>query len=106
MKARLRVSDQAGSDLEEIEYQTEELFGLNQTIALSLEFDQAFRLLTENPNIGRNRDDLSFGDYRFRSWPLLGRFVIVYEVSDEWITIERVLDGTRDLESLFRKWYG
>jgi toxin ParE1/3/4 len=104
VKTRIRVSEQAELDLEEIEYQTEELFGVNQTIALSLEFDRALKLLTENPNIGRKRDDLSFGKHLFRSWPVLGRFLIVYEVAEEWVTIERILDGTQDLKNLFREW--
>ncbi len=59
--------------------------------------DAKFRLLAEQPMLGRGREELAPG---LRSLPL-GRYVIFYEVIPDGIAIVRVLHGARDLGPLF-----
>ena len=61
------------------------------------EADAQFRLLLEQPLLGRSREELAPG---IRSFPL-GRYVIFYEVIADGIAIVRVLHGARDLGPLF-----
>ncbi|MCB9784155.1 MAG: type II toxin-antitoxin system RelE/ParE family toxin [Candidatus Omnitrophica bacterium] len=100
------MSAPAELDLEDIELQTFDLFGVHQAIQTMDAFDKAVDLIAENPRIGRSREDLSPKERSLRSWPILGRFLIVYEIKDDIVYIDRILDGTRDLASLYRKWHG
>ena len=59
--------------------------------------DAKFRLLAEQPMLGRSREELAPG---LRSFPF-GRYVIFYEVIPDGIAIARVLHGARDLGPLF-----
>ena len=60
--------------------------------------DAQFRLLAEQPMLGRAREELGPG---VRSFPL-GRYVIFYEVIPDGIAIVRVLHGARDFGPLFQ----
>jgi len=100
VKKWVELTDLAEQDVVEIDLQTIELFGLGQSTRTTEKFDDAFKLLGENPFIGRAREDLSPRRHHYRTWPVLGRFVIVYEVTDEIVSIVRVIDGTRDLKSI------
>ena len=55
----------------------------------------AERRLTEFPEIGQARPDLAPG---LRHWPV-GRYLILYRIDPEAVTIVRVLHGARDLPS-------
>jgi toxin ParE1/3/4 len=58
-----------------------------------------FFLLTQNPYLGRRRDqDLRPG---LRSF-LAENYVIVYRIEDDDVLILRVLHGNRDIVSLYR----
>ena len=61
------------------------------------EFNKKCQYLTSFPNIGRSYDHLKTG---LRGLPL-ERYIILYEVIDNSVTILRVVSGYRDLESLF-----
>lgn len=102
----MELSAPAELDLEDVELQAFELFGAQQAIQTMNAFDKAVDLIAENPRVGRSREDLSPKGRSLRSWPVLGRFLIVYEIKGSTVYIDRVLDGTRDLESFFRKWRG
>lgn len=52
-----------------------------------------FRILAEQPLLGRRREELAPG---LRSFPL-GRYIIFYKVLPDGIEIVRVLHGSRDL---------
>jgi toxin ParE1/3/4 len=60
--------------------------------------DLKLRLLAEQPNIGRMRNELA---ENMRSLPL-GRYVIFYFVISGGIEVVRVLHGGRDLEAIFQ----
>jgi len=60
--------------------------------------DQKFRMIAENPGLGRARDELAKG---LRSFPA-GRYVIFYSDLVDGIEIVRVLHGARDLDTIFR----
>lgn len=80
--------------------QTIDSFGFSQSIRLEQEFEKALTSLAENPALGSERSDLSPPGRVFRFWPVLKRFVIVYEPSTESIRVARVLDGSRDLPAV------
>jgi toxin ParE1/3/4 len=63
-----------------------------------LTVDLKLRLLAEQPNIGRVRDELAKD---MRSFPL-GRYVIFYVVLPNGIEVVRVLHGARDLAVIFQ----
>jgi toxin ParE1/3/4 len=60
--------------------------------------DLKLRLLAEQPNIGRVRNELA---ENMRSFPL-GRYVIFYLVIPDGIEVVRVLHGARDLDAIFQ----
>jgi plasmid stabilization system protein ParE len=98
---RVELSALADRDLEDIDLQTIERFGFQQAIRTANEFDQAIDLIGENPGIGREREDLSQKDRPLRTCPIMGQFLIVYEVREEVVIIQRILVGTRDLNKIF-----
>jgi toxin ParE1/3/4 len=57
---------------------------------------EVFRLLAENPRLGRLRPDLSAG---IRSFPT-DDYIIVYEIDRTDVVIDRVVRGSRDIERL------
>jgi toxin ParE1/3/4 len=59
--------------------------------------DAAARRLAEWPLIGRPRQDLRPG---MRSWAVPPH-IIFYRVSDSAVEIVRLIDGRRDIESIF-----
>ena len=65
---------------------------------LSTDFTKRFKcLLDRQPGSGRRREELAPG---LQSFPI-GRFVIFYHALAEAIEIVRVLQGARDIESIF-----
>jgi toxin ParE1/3/4 len=62
--------------------------------------DTEFRVLARKPKIGRPRPELSSA---LRSLPV-GRYVIFYVPRTGGIEVVRVLNGSRDLESLFEEY--
>ncbi len=59
--------------------------------------DSSFQLLARFPNIGRCRNNLSYGICSFT----VGRYLIFYRIYDTEIEIVRVLHGARDLPNIF-----
>jgi len=59
--------------------------------------DRKFRILADQPNIGRMRDELVEG---LRSFPI-GRYIIFYRPLPDGIEVIRVLHGARDLDAIF-----
>jgi toxin ParE1/3/4 len=54
--------------------------------------DAACRILAENPRSGPRRDDLAPG---LRFYPV-GNYLVFYVVTEDGITVARVLHGARD----------
>lgn len=59
--------------------------------------DDVFRLLAEHPEAGRRRDDIRPGFRLFPERPWL----VFYRIVDSGVEVVRVVDGRRDLETLF-----
>ena len=88
----------ADSDLDDIWYYVATESGSAERADRFVTFlTERFYLLSQNPYIGRRRDDLRPG---LRSFPVL-QYVIVYRVEDEDVVILHVLHGSRDIESFF-----
>ena len=94
------LSPSARLDLLEIDLQTIELFGYDQSVATAEEFRRVFRMLAENPELGQIRKDLSPAEKSFRIWTVLRRFVVVYEDTTEALRIVRIVDGAQDLPAV------
>ena len=60
-------------------------------------FRLRFEMLARQPGIGEPRDELQFG---LRSFPL-DSYMIYYTVADDFVTIVRVLHGSREVSGLF-----
>jgi len=63
---------------------------------LITEFNRKCQNLVQFPNIGRSYDHISPG---LRGMPLQG-YIIIYEVTDDTVTILHVVNGRQDLETL------
>jgi len=98
--SRFELTRAALSDLTAIDESTFAQFGAIQVVKNQNLFEEAFRRLGERPRIGHTREDLAPGK-PFRFWPVLGRFLIVYQPTESGIQILRVLDGTRDIHAIF-----
>lgn len=64
------------------------------------EIANAFRLLATHPGVGHVRPDLTGEPVKF--WAVFS-YLIVYNPATQPIGIARVVHGSRDIESLFRK---
>ncbi len=94
---KYRLSQEADIDLEYIFDFTQAEFGFDQAVSYLRDLDEAFLLLSENPEIGRVRDEIKVG---LRSLPKHSH-VIFYRVLEDHIRIVRVLHGRRDLPEFF-----
>ena len=61
------------------------------------ELKEHFRLLGENPRMGRQRDELRLG---MRSFPV-GEYVILYRITRTGVRISHVIHGRRDLSDFY-----
>lgn len=59
----------------------------------------SFRLLGQNPRLGRSREDLHHG---YRSF-VVGQYVIIYRVAKPGVQILHVLHGNRNIPEVFRQ---
>jgi toxin ParE1/3/4 len=89
----------ADSDLDDIWYFVAKESGNADTAERFIEsLTDRFYLVSANPYIRRNRDDLRPG---LRSFPV-GQYVIVYRIEDEEVVILHVFHGSRDVQAFFR----
>jgi addiction module RelE/StbE family toxin len=95
---RVLLTEDADADLLQIHAYIAER---NPAVAVSLanEFRQKFVSLSRFPFIGRERSSLSKG---IRS-VVAGNYVIFYRVESEQVTIMRILDGSRDIDTEFQQ---
>jgi toxin ParE1/3/4 len=98
----LRFSRSAQRDLESIDAETIERFGLGQAERLRDSFLQTLQRLQRLPGSGRERPDLSPPDRLLRSVVVSSAFVVVYEDVSESVRVVRVLHAARDLPSELR----
>jgi toxin ParE1/3/4 len=94
---RYVIARTANYDLEEIvDYLSDQSFESGEQFIQK--FSRKCRYLVNFPKIGRPYDDLEPGLRGI----LLDRYIIFYQVTDEAVTIARVVRGDRDLTTLFR----
>jgi toxin ParE1/3/4 len=95
---KIVVSEQADSDLLQIHGYLAER-NPAAAFALADRFHRAFENLTHFPFIGRDRSILINGSRSI----IVETYVVFYVVNEQRITIFRVLDGRRDIESVLRR---
>ena len=95
---KIFISEDADSDLLNIHSYIAER---NPAAAVSLahEFEEKLASLSRFPSIGRDRSNLLKG---IRS-VVAGNYVMFYRIEPEQVTIMRVLDGRRDIDSEFQR---
>jgi toxin ParE1/3/4 len=94
--SRYRVDPEARSDLDAI-YDYIARDNPRAAEALLDKIRTRFRLLAEQPSIGRTRPELA---PRLRGLPV-GNYLIFYRPTDDGVEIARVLHGSRDIDALF-----
>jgi toxin ParE1/3/4 len=93
---KAKLSSTALSDLDDIYFYIAEDDPLAAR-RITFELSDKFRLLAENPQLGRDRSEL---DHGLRSFPY--RFYLILYVRAEYgVEIRRVLHSARDIESQF-----
>ena len=94
--ARYVISDEAPEDLVEIwaYIATDSENAASRTLDVIYE---RFQLLAENPMIGQSRPELL---HALRSFAA-GSYIIFYRPTDDGICILRVINGARDIGTLF-----
>jgi len=96
---KLVFTKQSKADLDEIwDYIAQDSFDRADSFIGQI-YGKCF-LLSESPAIGRERPELVEG---IRSFPV-DRYLIFYRIKVDTIFIERVLNGYRDILSLFDKY--
>jgi toxin ParE1/3/4 len=96
-KTHFELALPADADLEVIFSYTDEEYGLDQAIKYVTELEDVFEQLVENPELGRERNEIKKD---LRSFPK-GEHVVFYRILTKHIRIVRVLHGSRDLPKQF-----
>lgn len=91
-----RLAPEAESDLDELWYYVASNGSVEIADRLVDSLTSTFVLLAKYPRVGRRRDDLRPG---IRSFPV-GKYAVLYRLDGEDVLIQRVVRGSRDLESL------
>ncbi|MBD1847942.1 type II toxin-antitoxin system RelE/ParE family toxin [Cyanobacteria bacterium FACHB-63] len=88
-----RLSEQAELDYREILAFTLERWGINQFHKYAELLEATFDRLVEMPTLGRQRDDIRLGFYRYR----VGQHYIFYRITEETLQIARILHVRRNV---------
>lgn len=97
---QVKITEAAAEDLRQIwEYIAQ--YNIEAAHKLIKEFGRKFNTLRDHPHIGRSRDDLLIG---LRSLPH-GEYQIFYLPIDDRVEIYHVLHSSRDIESVFRRFF-
>lgn len=96
MKKRFTLSTQARQDLKDIkDYIARD--SLDRAEEFVRAIAERFQKLADFPGIGRSYEELF---PNLRGFPV-GNYIIFYRPTEKGISIERILSGYRDLDSLF-----
>lgn len=96
----LLISKDASDDLHDIILQTVSMFGVRQAQKTNDVFIQAMESLAQMPGMGHHRADLDPEGKQFLYWTVLRRFVVIYVPVMDGIRVARIIDGTRELQSI------
>ena len=94
---RVALSRSAECDLEAIDLQTIERFGLSQADATAAALEQALNDLANEPTLGHRREDLCPPGRALLFQTVLRRFMIVYQPTHNGIRVARILDGAQHI---------
>lgn len=97
MTAEYRITPRAAADLDAIADYTLERWGLVQLEGYMNALADRFEWLAENPNAGRERNDVQSG---YRSYPE-GNHIIFYIIQEESIAIIGVPHQSMDIDAFF-----
>jgi len=89
---KLKLSQKTLYDLEAIYSYGEQKFGSKQSYEYLKSINEHFKIILENPNIGRHRNEIKIG---LHSLPHRSH-IIFYRIFKESIRIVSVLHGSRD----------
>lgn len=90
----IRISTLARADLKNIGRYTAQQWDIEQRNNYLLRFDERFKILSANPNIGHCCDEIHKGYRRFRE----GEHVIFYCLTEKTLDIIRILHKNMDIE--------
>jgi toxin ParE1/3/4 len=93
-RLQLILAPNARADFSDLLLYTRRQWGQRQRATYKAVIDRALRELTEFPNLGRARDEISPG---LRSFPA-GRHVIYYRVTGTELIVTRIVHGSRDFD--------
>jgi toxin ParE1/3/4 len=99
MKKRVQFAPAALQDLRDIWRGLAECSTLTLADGKMTMLQDKLMMLSQFPESGRRREELAIG---MRSFPAI-EFVIFYRVFDDYIQIVRILNGRRDIESIFKE---
>lgn len=95
---RYILSKKSQEDIESIYEYGNYKFGKEVAIKYLIELNFCFENLSENPKMGKARDEIKQGLYSF---PFVSH-VIFYRILQNHIRIVRVLHGSRDLQKILK----
>jgi len=90
---KIILSEAADADLENIFDYTLDEFGVDQAVSYVSGFDEVFDMISENPEIGRERKEIRD---ELRSLNK-DKYIIFYRTFSDHVRIVRILHGSRDL---------
>lgn len=90
---KIILSKAADADLEDIFDYTFDEFGVDQAVSYVSGFDEAFDMISKNPEIGRERKEIR---EEVRSL-VKDKHIIFYRSLSDHVRIMRILHGSRDL---------
>ena len=91
------LSKKSQEDIESIYEYGNFRFGKDVAIQYLIELKNSFENLSENPEMGKNRNEIKQGLFSF---PFVSH-VIFYRILQNHIRIVRVLHGSRDIQKFF-----
>ncbi len=94
-----RLTELAKQDLLSIGRYTQKTWGTEQRNRYLTMLDDCFQLLARDPHKGRTCDEISPGYRKYH----IGRHLIFYRETDEYIDIIRILHDRMDIESHFNE---
>ena len=95
----LNLTATANQDLHDIYAYSLEKWGQKQADVYFKQLENSFYLLLDNPNLGKQRNDLKQG---YRSF-LTKKHAIFYEISNNEIIILRILHRRMDVNNIAEK---
>lgn len=91
------LSKKSQEDIESIYEYGNFRFGKDVAIQYLIELKNSFENLSENPEMGKNRNEIKQGLFSFS----FVSHVIFYRILQNHIRIVRVLHGSRDIQKFF-----